>query len=72
MHHGSARLTVHGRRTLVERVTAQGWSITKAAWAAGVSPGWAAESFTSPPFRSGGTAPGGPVPEFPPGLTGAN
>ena len=37
MHHGSARLTVHGRRTLVERVTEQGWSISKAAWAAGVS-----------------------------------
>ena len=32
MHHGSARLTVHGRRTLVERVTEHGWSITKAAW----------------------------------------
>jgi len=37
MHHGSARLTVHGRRTLVQRVTEQGWSVSKAAWAAGVS-----------------------------------
>jgi hypothetical protein len=32
-------------------------------------PGWAAESYTStsPPFRSGATPPGGPVPQFPRG-----
>ncbi len=37
MHHRSARLTVHGRLTLCRRVIEEGWSVTKAAWAAGVS-----------------------------------
>jgi len=37
MHHGSAALTIHGRRTICRRVLEEGWSITRAAWAAGVS-----------------------------------
>jgi transposase InsO family protein len=37
MHHGSARLTVHGRRTICRRVLEEGWTLTRAAWAAGVS-----------------------------------
>jgi transposase InsO family protein len=37
MHHGSARLTVHGRRTICRRVVEEGWTLTRAAWAAGVS-----------------------------------
>lgn len=37
MHHGSARLTVHGRKTICQRVVDEGWTVTKAAWAAGVS-----------------------------------
>lgn len=37
MHHGSALLTVHGRLTLSRRVIEEGWPVTKAAWAAGVS-----------------------------------
>jgi transposase InsO family protein len=37
MHHGSAALTVHGRRTICRRVLEEGWSVTAAAVAAGVS-----------------------------------
>jgi transposase InsO family protein len=37
MHHGSARLTVHGRRAICRRVLQQGWSVTAAAEAAAVS-----------------------------------
>jgi transposase InsO family protein len=37
MHHGSARLTVHGRRMICRRVLEEGWTLTRAAWAAGVS-----------------------------------
>jgi transposase InsO family protein len=37
MHHGSARLTVFGRRMVCLRVIEEGWTVTKAAWAAGVS-----------------------------------
>lgn len=37
MHHGSAALTVHGRRTICRRVLQEGWSVTAAAAAAGVS-----------------------------------
>lgn len=37
MHHGSAALTVHGRRTICRRVLEEGWSITAAATAMGVS-----------------------------------
>jgi transposase InsO family protein len=37
MHHGSARLTVHARRTICRRVLEEGWTLTRAAWAAGVS-----------------------------------
>jgi transposase InsO family protein len=37
MHHGSARLSVHGRRTICRRVLEEGWTITRAAWAAAVS-----------------------------------
>jgi leucine-zipper of insertion element IS481 len=35
MHHGSARLTIHGRRAICWRVLEEGWTVTKAAWAAG-------------------------------------
>ena len=35
--HGSARLSTHSRRTIAERVMEQGWSVTQAARAAGVS-----------------------------------
>lgn len=35
--HGSARLSVHSRRTIAVRVIEQGWSVTRAAAAAGVS-----------------------------------
>jgi transposase InsO family protein len=37
MHHGSAVLTIHGRRTICRRVLQEGWSVTAAAAAAGVS-----------------------------------
>jgi len=37
VHHGSARLTVHGRRTVCRRVLEEGWTLSRAAWAAGVS-----------------------------------
>ena len=37
MHHGSARLTVHGRQTICRRVLKEGWTLSRAAWAAGVS-----------------------------------
>lgn len=37
MHHGSAALTIHGRRTICRRVLQEGWSVTAAASAAGVS-----------------------------------
>src|SRR5712692_5431632 len=37
MHHGSARLTVHGRLVLCRRVIEEGWPVSSAAWAAGVS-----------------------------------
>lgn len=37
MHHGSARLTIHGRRTICRRVLEEGWTLSRAAWAAGVS-----------------------------------
>jgi ribosomal protein RSM22 (predicted rRNA methylase) len=35
--HENARLTPQGRLVLVERVTQQGWSLTQAAQAAGLS-----------------------------------
>jgi hypothetical protein len=35
--HGNAKLSVKGRELLVERVEHAGWSLTKAAEAAGVS-----------------------------------
>ena len=37
MGHGNARLTVHGRRLLVDRVRGQGWPVAHAAKAMGVS-----------------------------------
>ena len=37
MHHGSARLNVFGRKTICQRVLEEGWTVTRAAWAAGVS-----------------------------------
>ena len=37
MHHGSAALTVYGRRIICRRVLEEGWSVTAAAVAAGVS-----------------------------------
>lgn len=37
MHHGSAALTTHGRRTICRRVLEEGWTVTAAAAAAGVS-----------------------------------
>lgn len=37
MHHGSARLTVHGRRAICRRVLEEGWTVTAAAAAAAVS-----------------------------------
>jgi len=37
MHHGSARLTEHSRKVLVTRIEEEGWTVTEAAWAAGVS-----------------------------------
>lgn len=37
MHHGSAALTVHGRRIICRRVLEEGWSVTAAAIASGVS-----------------------------------
>jgi class 3 adenylate cyclase len=37
MHHGSAVLTVHGRRIICRRVLEEGWSVTAAAVASGVS-----------------------------------
>lgn len=37
MHHPNARLTVHGRVVLCERVYVEGWTVTRAARAAGVS-----------------------------------
>lgn len=37
MHHPNARLTVHGRLLLCERVYVEGWSVTSAAEASGVS-----------------------------------
>lgn len=37
MHHPNARLTVHGRSLLCERVYRDGWTVTAAASAAGVS-----------------------------------
>ncbi len=35
--HGNARTCLHGRRLIVERVSAQGWTLARAAEAAGVS-----------------------------------
>ncbi len=35
--HGNARLSVKGRELLIDRVEVAGWSLTKAAEAAGVS-----------------------------------
>ena len=37
MGHGNARLTVHGRHLLVDRVRGQGWPVAHAAKAMGVS-----------------------------------
>jgi transposase len=37
MHHGSAALTVQGRRVICRRVLEEGWSVTAAATASGVS-----------------------------------
>ncbi len=37
MHHGSARLSVYGRQVICRRVLEQGWTVKRAAWAAGVS-----------------------------------
>lgn len=37
MHHGSARLTIHARRTICRRVLDEGWTITAAALAMDVS-----------------------------------
>jgi transposase InsO family protein len=37
MHHASAALTVHGRRVICRRVLEEGWSVTAAATASGVS-----------------------------------
>lgn len=50
--HGSARLTVHARALLCERVAQQGWRVTEAAAAAGVSRQTASKWLTR--FRSEG------------------
>lgn len=54
MHHGSAALTVHGRRTICQRVLQEGWSVTAAASAAGVSRQTASKWVTR--FRDQGDA----------------
>lgn len=54
MHHGSAVLTVHGRRTICQRVLQEGWSVTAAASAAGVSRQTASKWVTR--FRDQGDA----------------
>lgn len=54
MHHGSAVLTVHGRRIICRRVLQEGWSVTSAAAAAGVSRQTASKWVTR--FREHGDA----------------
>ena len=52
--HGNAKLSVKGRELLVERVEPAGWSLTKAAQAAGVSDRTARKGLAR--YRAGGSA----------------
>jgi transposase InsO family protein len=54
MHHASARLTVHGRKTICRRVLEEGWTVTAAAEAADVSRQTASKWVGR--FREGGEA----------------
>jgi hypothetical protein len=59
MHHGIARLTVHGRRATCRRVLEEGWTVTAAAAAAPASrqprsgPGRPSQSWTGALARGG-------------------
>jgi transposase InsO family protein len=52
--HKNARLMPQGRLLLVQRITDQGWTVSSAAWAAGLSPRQAYRWLAR--YRAGGTA----------------